>query len=283
MIGVMGLLVAASYSEQPVWYFTLPFAVISLAYDLIYDYRVSGKPQIQRIPSFLDAAMQVSPSNSMPGTEIPASDIQLTEANGSDQPHEEAPVKKRRESHALATVPGISHVVSLYEKFKARFPVTAEVLERQPWKVIPFVLSMFVIVQAFDSKEIVIFLAENITHVCTTQVATAFFFTFVSSLACNVLNNQPMTILFVRIILSDSFKVDDKIEKTALFATALGSNFGSNFTLIGALAGIMWSEILRRHHAPITYFEFAKSGFTIFPSVVALASLMLYLETLFLY
>ena len=58
----------------------------------------------------------------------------------------------------------------------------------------------------------------------------------------------------------------------------MGSNFGANFTLIGALAGIMWSSISVNNGLKITYKEFAKQGFKIMPVVVALACIVLAVE-----
>jgi arsenical pump membrane protein len=68
---------------------------------------------------------------------------------------------------------------------------------------------------------------------------------YLSALACNILNNQPMTILFTKILQHPAFVVDPVAAKAAMYGLIMGSNFGANFTIIGALAGIMWVQILQ--------------------------------------
>ena len=53
-----------------------------------------------------------------------------------------------------------------------------------------------------------------------------------------------MTILFTNILLHENFEVSAITQQASMYALIMGSNFGANFTLIGALAGIMWSSIL---------------------------------------
>jgi Na+/H+ antiporter NhaD/arsenite permease-like protein len=69
-----------------------------------------------------------------------------------------------------------------------------------------------------------------------------------------------------------------------MFGLIMGSNFGANFTVVGALAGIMWVQILKDKgnqsqryfltptDIPISYLQFAKYGFILMPLTVALAS-----------
>ena len=55
----------------------------------------------------------------------------------------------------------------------------------------------------------------------------------------------------------------------AVFATVIGSNLGACLTPIGALAGIMWSSILKEHGLKFGYTDFLKIG--VFVGVPALA------------
>jgi len=89
-----------------------------------------------------------------------------------------------------------------------------------------------------------------------------------STLMCNVLNNQPMTILFTTILNEDTFDVGNTPFRGAMFSLIMGSNLGANITLIGALAGIMWSSILDNRGITISYIDFAKQGLVIMPLVV---------------
>ena len=139
-------------------------------------------------------------------------------------------------------------------------------LKRAPWQLIPFVLSMFVMI---------IVLANNgVTAEITKLLAgepTVFKYGITSFLSANLINNIPMSVLFYEIAVPLS-----GIEKMhAIFASVIGSNIGAFFTPIGALAGIMWSNILNEHGLKFTYRDFLKIGVTIaLPTLlVALASL----------
>lgn len=58
----------------------------------------------------------------------------------------------------------------------------------------------------------------------------------------------------------------------------MGSNFGANFTIIGALAGIMWVSILKTMNIEMNYAKFAKYGFIIMPAVVVSACFTFWIE-----
>ena len=61
------------------------------------------------------------------------------------------------------------------------------------------------------------------------------------------------------------------------YATIIGSNLGALLTPIGALAGIMWSNILSYHGHRFSYSSFLKMGvFIAIPTlIVTLAVLMI--------
>jgi Na+/H+ antiporter NhaD/arsenite permease-like protein len=162
-------------------------------------------------------------------------------------------------------------------QFASRFPTTTLVLQRQPWKIIPFVASMFAFVEGFSSVGLIREISAAFAVSSNDLASVVFLFGFLSSLACNVLNNQPMTILFVTVIQSPFFDVSEAHRKAALFATVLGSNYGANLTPIGALAGVMWTQILRGYGHEISFSHFARVGFTVTPPVIAAACLALYL------
>lgn len=77
---------------------------------------------------------------------------------------------------------------------------------------------------------------------------------FSSFLASNLINNIPMSVLFSSILANSPSNTE------AVFATVVGSNLGACLTPIGALAGIMWSSILREHDLKFGYLDFLKIG-----------------------
>lgn len=61
-------------------------------------------------------------------------------------------------------------------------------------------------------------------------------------------------------VLFSSILANSPSNTEAVFATVVGSNLGACLTPIGALAGIMWSSILREHDLKFGYLDFLKIG-----------------------
>ena len=141
-------------------------------------------------------------------------------------------------------------------------------LKRLPYELIPFILSMFVMIIALNDAGI----SKAIGDFFGVEFAT-FKYGFASFFASNIINNIPMSVLFSSILSSQGANLP------AIFATIVGSNFGAFFSPIGALAGIMWSNMLNEHGLKFGYLSFLKIGVTIaIPTlVVALLGLLIVL------
>ena len=59
----------------------------------------------------------------------------------------------------------------------------------------------------------------------------------------------------------------------ALYASIIGSNLGAFFTPIGALAGIMWMQLLRSHNLKLSFGRFTRYGAAVAVPALALALL----------
>ena len=57
----------------------------------------------------------------------------------------------------------------------------------------------------------------------------------------------------------------------AVFATIIGSNAGAFLTPVGALAGIMWTNILKAQNVKMSYLKFMKYGFAVAVPTLAAA------------
>ena len=58
--------------------------------------------------------------------------------------------------------------------------------------------------------------------------------------------------------------------KQAVYATIIGSNLGAILTPIGALAGIMWTALLKSYNVKYSYLDFIKYGLAVsIPSLTA--------------
>ena len=128
-------------------------------------------------------------------------------------------------------------------------------LRRGPYELIPFVLSMFVIIVALDSAGV-----TNLIAGALGEGDLIFKYGITSFVASNLINNIPMSVLFSS-ILSSLGAVEGL--SGAVFATVIGSNLGAFMTPIGALAGIMWGSILNEHGHKFGYLDFLKIGVTI--------------------
>lgn len=127
----------------------------------------------------------------------------------------------------------------------------ASCLKRAPWELIPFIISMFVMVEALHVNgvtDLIFGLLDGFTPVWSYG-ATSF-------LSANVINNIPMSVLYSSIISGGA-------SEAAVYATVVGSNLGACLTPIGALAGIMWSSMLKEQNLKFGYIDFVKIGVSV--------------------
>jgi arsenical pump membrane protein len=141
-------------------------------------------------------------------------------------------------------------VVCVYKFFKREhFVEVTHTLKRAPWGLIPFMVSMFIIVSALDYTGATATFASFLSF-----GEPVFTYGISSTLACNVVNNIPMSVLFGSLINVSGGSIG------AVYASVIGSNIGAFLTPIGALAGIMWSNILKAQKVKIGYLKFVLYG-----------------------
>lgn len=141
-------------------------------------------------------------------------------------------------------------------------------LKRAPWQLIPFVLSMFVLIIGLAQNGV----TEGLAKVLGDGEATVFKYGYSSFLVANVINNIPMSVLFSSIIES----VSAEFAMPAVYAAIIGSNVGAFLTPIGALAGIMWSSILKEHGLRFGYTSFLKLGVSVAIPAISAALVILW-------
>ncbi len=122
-------------------------------------------------------------------------------------------------------------------------------LKKEPYELIPFILSMFVIVLALKNNGITDILAKALT---SGEKVDGLTFGLVSTISANLLNNIPMSVLFEKIITPNNMIL--------VYATIIGSNIGAFLTPVGALAGIMWSKILKKYQIDMPFKKFMLYG-----------------------
>lgn len=160
--------------------------------------------------------------------------------------------------------------VTIYKKKKGvKERVLLHTIMRAPWELIPFVLSMFLLVLTLDRYQVTTIISDffGTDHLVWKYGIASF-------LAANVMNNIPMSVAFSSIVshLSEADRL------SAAYASIIGSNIGAYFTPLGALAGIMWSGILNKMGIPFSFRKYISYGIRISIPVLiaALLGLLIY-------
>ena len=156
---------------------------------------------------------------------------------------------------ALSAIIGSAAILAA--RRKKLFPL-AEAIKGMPYEIIPFVIGMFIIVMGLDKTGITANVAELLG-----KGNGVFSYGFASLLSCNFLNNIPMSVLFSKILaVSPSM--------SEIYATIVGSNLGAFITPVGALAGIMWSNLIKQNDVKLSVGKFVLYGVSIgVPSLIA--------------
>jgi len=152
------------------------------------------------------------------------------------------------------------------------------IAERMPWKVVPFLVCSFIMVEGLVVTGVTDYLAAAIAKFSSNVFFSAISMGFLSSFAANLINNQPMTVLFTKITESSQFALTGGSRLASVFSLIIGSNLGANITLIGALAGIMWIKIIRDKKQVVSYADFARLGLMVTPVVILTACGVLAIE-----
>ena len=142
-------------------------------------------------------------------------------------------------------------IISIINKYiKKEKGIEKAVFSRLPWQLIPFLLSMFIIVLALDKHGV----SAMISNFLGTKL-TAYTYGFSSMLIANIINNIPMTVLYSTVVDITNLKM--------VYATIIGSNLAAILTPLGSLAGIMWMDILKVNDVEFTFGAFVKYGLII--------------------
>ena len=151
------------------------------------------------------------------------------------------------------------------------------VFRRMPWQILPFIVTMFVFVQRLTELGFVDRVAGwiiDLTHPILMLGASG-----VSALLLsNIMNNQPTAIFFANVFSTDMMQTLPYIQDF-IYPVVIATSLGANVTLIGALAGLMWRDILAKKGVHISYTDFLRRGIIITPitfTVSILAFLLIF-------
>ncbi len=138
--------------------------------------------------------------------------------------------------------------------------------KKAPYELIPFVLSMFIIVLALSYTGVTGKIADALVR---GDRLDGIVFGFLSAGSANLLNNIPMSVLFEKIVSGGGVG--------ALYGSIIGSNVGAFITPVGALAGIMWNKILKNYDVKLSFGKFVLYGVAVAIPVLTTTTLTLFL------
>lgn len=166
---------------------------------------------------------------------------------------------------AISLVVGIfvSHLLR-HKKMKILLKTT----KRLPFNLIPFVISMFIIVLSLNKQGITDYIFSFLGD--DNLVLKYGVSSFISS---NLINNIPMSVLFSNII---NFS-DLTLQSQAVYSTIIGSNLGAFLTPVGALAGIMFTDLVHKQGIGFSFKTFITYGVIISIPTLLIALIVLML------
>lgn len=154
----------------------------------------------------------------------------------------------------IAFVAAISLLIVLltYAIIKKEKEYILNPIKRIPYSLIPFILSMYVLIMALDSYDIFSNISLAIEKINNTKIKELIYL-YSSTLSCNLINNIPMTITYGELLLNTT-------NPNYIYLTVIGSNIGAILSPVGALAGIMWMSILKHNDVDYKFSDFLKNG-----------------------
>ena len=159
---------------------------------------------------------------------------------------------------SILTFAGCYFSTLIDKRRKRNFLVRA--LKKAPYSLIPFLLSMAVIILVLNNCGFVDIFAGFIDGKNVILIG------IISFILANVINNIPMTMFFASVFSSAAFTT---LSSKAIFSSILASNICAFFTPIGALAGIMFMKILKQNKIKFSFLKFMLYG-----TIVAIPTLL---------
>ena len=136
---------------------------------------------------------------------------------------------------------------SVYFVIKKEKPtILLNTIKRAPYSLIPFVLSMFVIVLSLNNEGITAKLSDLLN-----SFNPVYSFGIGGALSANLINNIPMSVFFANMTMTT---------KASIYSSVIASNIAAFITPVGALAGIMWMSLLKTYEVKFSFKKFVCYG-----------------------
>jgi len=156
-----------------------------------------------------------------------------------------------------------------------------------PWPVLPFVYGMFILVNALKDAGWIEVFAQPILDILPgdegssmrAMTKATLLMVTISFGLCSIIDNQPASIILTQVLISPVFDtLPASVRRAGMLGVLEGANVGACWSLIGALAGIMWSTILSNKGIVIRFFQFMSVGLKIMPLTTFIIALVIILE-----
>ena len=152
-----------------------------------------------------------------------------------------------------------SSIYFIIKKEKATILIST--IKRAPYSLIPFVLSMFILVLALKNEGIISVISDFFNN-----IDSIFSFGIGGAVTANLINNIPMSVFFANMNMTNT---------ASIYASIIASNIAAFITPVGALAGIMWMSLLKTYNVDFSFKKFVGYGI-----VIGIPTLLIALLTL---
>lgn len=163
---------------------------------------------------------------------------------------------------AFAILSYVSALIYCFCK-KEKLSIFVDALKDLPYSLIPFLLSMSIIVATLTDVGVIQKLGEALDG------KSMFLIGFLAFFVGNIVNNIPMTMLFTGILSCMTTTLN------SVYAVVIASNICAFLTPVGSLAGIMFMSILKENDVKFSVKQFVGYGAIISIPVMAISLLML--------
>jgi arsenical pump membrane protein len=134
------------------------------------------------------------------------------------------------------------------------------------WGVLPLVAGLFVLVEAVETTGLLRTLTESLQQAANHSVKeTAWGTGLIVALASNLMNNLPVGLL------AGSAVNASHVPQAVSSAILIGVDLGTNLSVTGSLATILWLVALRREGVEVSAWRFLKLGMVVMPPALILA------------
>jgi len=157
-----------------------------------------------------------------------------------------------------------------------------------PWAVMPFVYGMFTLVSALNRYGWIAALSTQLLKVIPADegnsphaiAISTYLMTTISFVLCCLIDNQPASILLTSVLVDPQFgSLPVNVRRAGMLGVLEGANVGGCWSLMGALAGIMWATLLRNKGVRIGYMQFMKVSLKVMPFVTFVVALIIFAES----